>query len=152
MKLLKLQRRLAARILKSGERRIKFDSERLSEIQEAITAIDIKNLIKKKVIVKVQKKGHSRSKARKIKEQKSKGRRKGAGSREGTRTARLPRKKAWMAKVRSQRKYLRVLKEKQLIDNQIYRNIYRKIGGGYFRSKRHIQLYLNEHNLFKSKK
>ena len=47
---LKIQKRLAAQILKSSENDIWLDSNRLDEIKEAITKADIKSLIKDKAI------------------------------------------------------------------------------------------------------
>jgi len=82
---LKIQKRLAAQILKSSEKSIWLDSSRLDEIKEAITKVDIKSLIKDKAIKGKQKKGISKSRIRKNKEQKRKGRRSGAGSIKGGR-------------------------------------------------------------------
>ena len=35
---LKLQKRIASRVLKCSEKRVRFDSEKLADIKEAITA------------------------------------------------------------------------------------------------------------------
>ena len=145
---MKIQKRLASQVLDVSPKRVKFDNQRLADIKEAITKTDIRQLVSEKAITKVQEKGVSRGRARKLKTQKSKGLRKGPGSRQGKSTARLPRKEAWMAKVRSQRKLLMELKEKGLISLKTYRNIYLKSKGGFFRSARHIKLYLGEHDLF----
>lgn len=147
---LKIQRRLAASILKCSETRVWFDSTRLSDIKEAITKADIRGLIGTKVIRKKSIIGISRVRARKIKEQKAKGRRRGPGSRKGKKTARLPKKKVWANRVRIQRSFIKNLRDKKVIGTSDYGNIYRKIKGGFFRSKRHIKLYLTEHNLIKN--
>src|SRR4030042_241731 len=102
-----------------------------------------------KVGKKKQYQSQSRSRARKIAEQKRKGRRKGHGSRKGKSTARLPTKRTWINKVRLQRDLLLVLKEKKLITNKTYREMRRKVKGGFFRTRSHISLYLKEHNLIK---
>jgi large subunit ribosomal protein L19e len=146
---LKTQKRLAAHILKCSEKRVVFDVERLDEIKESITKKDIENLIRDKAINKKQSKGVSRARANKIKIQKSKGRRKGQGSREGKHTARLPKKEEWMNKARLQRKLIANLKEKKSITNDIYKNLYKKIGGGFFRSRNHLKLYIKENELIK---
>lgn len=143
------QRRIAAKLLKVGKNRVHFDQEKLGEIKEAITKADIRSLINEKTIKAKPIKGISRYRARKTKKQKSKGRRKGPGSRKGTRKARLSKKKRWMLKVRAQRKFINELKEKKQIESKVFRNIYKKVSGNYFRSRRHIQLYLEEHNLLK---
>ncbi len=138
------QKRLAARILKCSKKRVRFDPDRLSDIKEAITKIDIKGLIKDKAIRKIPVKGVSRGRARKRLVQRRKGKQKGAGSRKGSRGARIPKKKEWMNKIRAQRKLLRILKEKKIIDDKLYREFYSKSKGGFFRSRRHIKLYLEE--------
>jgi len=146
---LKLQKRLAGQILKCSVKRVKLDEERKEEIKEAITKADIKILINDKAIQKKPVKGVSRVRARKIKKQKSKGRRRGPGSRKGSRTARLSRKSAWIIKIRALRKLLTELKTEKKITPNIYQQLYMKSKGGLFRSRRHILLYIKEHNLGK---
>jgi len=145
---MKTQKRIAASVLKTSPRKVKFSNERLADIKEAITKTDIRALVAEKAITKDQDKGISRVRANKIKTQKSKGLRKGPGSRQGKRTAREPRKVTWMNKVRLQRKFLKELKEKELINNETYRNLYLKSKGGFFRSRRHIKIYLDDKQLF----
>ena len=144
------QKRLAAQLLNVGEHRVWFDNTRLSEIKEAITKEDIRGLIKRNVIQAKPKIGISRSRAKKIRIQKRKGRRQGAGSRKGSKFARLPAKEIWMSKVRAQRKFLR--KVKDLLENKDFRKLYKMIKGNAFRSVRHIKLYLTEKNLIKQTK
>ena len=71
---LRIQKRLAAQILKCSEKRILFDSSRLDEIKEAITKADIRGLIAIKAITKKPVKGISKVRVRKRKRQRSKGR------------------------------------------------------------------------------
>lgn len=144
---LSLQKRLAASVASCSEKRIKFDTERLDEIKEAITKADIRRLVKDKAIIIKQRKGSSRFRARVRKKQKSKGRQKGFGRRKGKKTARLGKKKNWINKVRLQKKFLSMLRNKRIITKPIYRQLYLKVKGGFFRSKRHIRLYIDEHNL-----
>lgn len=148
---MKIQKRLAAQVMDVSPKRVKFDNQRLADIKEAITKTDIRQLVAEKAIKKVQEKGVSRGRARKIKVQKSKGLRKGPGSRQGKATSRLPRKESWMNKIRSQRKFIAELKEKELITLKTYRNIYLKCKGGFFRSTRHIKIFLEDHKLFEKK-
>ncbi|MBI2672481.1 50S ribosomal protein L19e [Candidatus Woesearchaeota archaeon] len=148
---LKTQKRIAAKVLKCGLDRVKFDVARLNEIKEAITKSDIRRLIGMGAISLKQKHGISSYRANKIRLQKRKGKRKGPGSRKGTRHARLTRKRRWIQKVRVQRGFLRLLKEKKLITTQTNREIYTMIKGNVFRSKRHIKLFLEENKLFKKK-
>jgi large subunit ribosomal protein L19e len=98
------------------------------------------------------KRGSSKVRHRKKLKQKRKGRRSGEGSRKGKKTSRFPRKKEWMLTVRIQRGFIKKLRDKKLIDSATYRNLYRKAKGGFFRSKRHIKLYIGEQNLIKNGK
>lgn len=146
---LPVQKRLAAEILKVSKKKIWVDPARLEEAKEAITKANVKKLISTGVIRTKPAKNTSRGRARKIKTQKSKGKRKGSGSRKGKRTARLSKKESWMGKVRVQRKFLKELKDKKIVDSKVYRSLYIKSKGGFFRSKRHIKLYIEEHKLVK---
>jgi len=150
MKDLTTQKRLAARILKCSKKKIWLDPEQADDIKEAITNIDVKSLIKKKTIKKKNTNYSSRVRARAIKIQKSKGRRKGQGSRKGKKKARSPKKRNWINHIRLQRSLLKELKENNKIENKTYRDLYLKSKGGFFRSKRHLKLYIEEHNLIKN--
>ncbi len=149
---LKIQKRLAADVFGCSEKRIRFDTERLDEVKESITKADIKSLIKDKAIYRVPEKSVSRVRARKIQKQKSKGKMRGAGSKKGKKTARSPRKDSWMIKIRAQRVLLKLLKDSDIITKEIYRTLYKKAQGGFFRSRRHIKLYIEEHSLAGNKK
>ncbi|MAG50172.1 50S ribosomal protein L19e [archaeon] len=148
---LKNQKKLSAQLLKVGINRVWFDTDRLEEIKEAITKADLKGLISSKVIQAKPMHGISKFRTRKNKLQKRKGNRKGAGSRKGKKTSRLGRKEAWVSSVRTQRNFIKLLKSKEVVTKKVYRDIYNKVKGGYFRSRRHIKLFLTEHNLFKKK-
>ena len=147
---LTLQKRLAASRFSAGKSRIKCNPEHLKEIKTALTASDVRRLIKSGAIIVEQKRGSSKFRARNITQQKSKGRRQGKGSRKGSRTARLPRKQAWMAKIRVQRKLLKHLYQKQLLASAVYRSLYRKAKSGMFRSKRHLKTYMTEQQLIQN--
>ena len=146
---LELQRRLASQILKCSPKRVVFDSERLEEIDESITKADIRSLIIDKAISKKPKEGSSRARARKIHRQKRKGKRSGHGSRKGTAKAREDKKEKWMNHIRKQRAFLKNLRDDGKVDTSVYRNLYLKAKGGFFRSIRHIKIYLEEHDLMK---
>jgi large subunit ribosomal protein L19e len=146
------QKRIAADIFKKGIKKIKFDTERLSDIKEAITRADIKSLIIDNAISAEPKRGISRSRARKTLVQKRKGRRTGSGSRRGVKTSRLSKKENWMNHVRKQREFIKELRDKKLISTQVYRSMYSKVKGGFFRSKNHVKIYLTENRLFEDVK
>lgn len=144
---LSLQKRLAATVLRCSQKRVIFDPTGLEDIKEAITKTDIRLLIGDGTIKKKPKKGVSRVRANKRKRQKRKGLRKGAGRRKGKATARESKKEAWMKKIRAQRKFLTHLRERSLIKPDIYKGLYKKSKGGFFRSVKHITLYIGEHKL-----
>ncbi len=141
------QKKLIARAIGIGKERVKIDPEKLADIKEAITKADLRSLISSGAIKIKQKTGHSKSRSRKIKIQKGKGRRKGQGTRKGRRTARLPKKAFWMLKTRSQREFIKSLKERKLITKQTYRDLYHKIKSNRFRSIRLIKIYIGENKL-----
>jgi large subunit ribosomal protein L19e len=146
------QKRLAAQALKCSPKRVIFDYTKLSEIKEAITSADIRALVIDGAITKKDVKGISRVRAKKRHDQRVKGRQRGDSSKKGKKTARSPRKKQWMARVRLQRDLIRTLKEKSLIENVVFRNLYQKIKGGFFRNKRHLKIYIEEHKLINDTK
>ena len=148
--MLDVQRRLAAQILKCGKNRIKFDSDSLEEIIEATTKIDIRQLISNGIISKKRPLNTSRFWARKIKEQKSYGKRKGHGSRKGKKTARNNPKRAWINKIRLQRNFIKSLRDSNVISPIDYHELYMKSKGGFFRSIRHLKLYTQERGIIKN--
>jgi len=144
---LSVQKRLAASVLKCSKKRVQFVPERLPDIKEAITKADIRGLISEGLVIKEQKKGVSRFRARHKAAQRRKGLQRGPGKRKGKKTAIVSRKQSWMAKIRAQRKLIKELKEKNIVDAAAYKNLYRKSKGGFFRNKRHIKVYMEEHDL-----
>lgn len=151
MKHLRLQKRLAADVMNCSPNRVHFEPDRTSDIREAITKADIRGLVKQGVISEKKIKGTSRVRARKIQVQKRKGRQRGSGSRKGKFTARAKPKEVWMSTVRAQRKFLKELKDKGLITSRSFWELYNKSKGGFFRSVRHIKLFIKEKGMVKSK-
>jgi large subunit ribosomal protein L19e len=141
------KKELAARIMKISKYKVRFAIDALDDIKKAITRSDLRGLIAIKKITKDTKNQHSRAGARKIAAQKRKGRQKGPGSKKGKKYSTVTRKERWMAKVRAQRKFLRELRTDGKITPKNFQNLYSKSKGGYFRNKRHIKLYITEHNL-----
>lgn len=146
---LKVQKRLAAQVLGCSQKRVWFDSERFEELKEAITKVDIRSLIKDNAIKMKPVKGVSKARARKRREQRRKGRQRGSGSRKGKKGARLSKKTRRKNNMRTQRSLLKELVTKKIIEPATYRNLYLKSKGGFFRSRRHIKLYIDEHKLAK---
>lgn len=135
--------------MKCSPKKVRFDPARLDEIQEAITKFDIRQLIKDKAITKKHSDSTSRGRARKRLSQKRKGRQAGQGRKKGKKTARLTKKRKWINKVRIMRSFLKELRDKEIINKKDYGILYKKVKGGFFRSKRHIKLYIAENNLAK---
>ena len=141
---LKTQRRIAAEILKVGISRVWIDSSNAEEISKAITKQDIKELIEQGYIKAKKIKGVSRGRAKKLHEQRKKGRRRGHGRRKGTENARMKDKKKWMNKVRALRKFLESSKKKGDMDSKTHRKLYLKIKGDFFRNTSHLKSYIEK--------
>src|SRR3990172_7178921 len=134
---MELQKRLASQVVGCGPKRVRFNPEKLAEIKEAITTFDVTRLINKGIVYKVQAKGVSRARAKKIAIQKSKGRRSGHGSRKGKANARLNQKTHWINSVRTQRELIKKLRANGIIEKTDFRALYNKVKGGFFRSTNH---------------
>ena len=148
---LRNQRRLAAQILKIGQNRVWIDPEKMDDVEGAITRDEVKKLIHEKVIVSLPETGVSRSRAKAVREKKRVGRRKGAGSRTGSGTAKISKKEAWMSKIRSLRKKLRELKASRVITESTYRKVYMIAGSGKFESVAELERYLKANDLWRKR-
>lgn len=144
MKVYRLQKRLASEIEGVSSKKVKFDAGKMEKIGEAITRADIRALINGGAIKILKDKGVSRGRGRKLHIQKVKGRRKGKGSRKGTKNARTPKKEVWMSKIRVQRELLSNLRGKGVLTPSNYRKLYLMAKGGFFRSKAHLKLFITK--------
>ena len=133
---LKSKRRLAASIMGVGVDRVIFDEEFTDLIQDAITRSTIRGLIGFGAIRAAPEKGVSRGRAR-AKELKLK-RGRGSGSTKGAAKARVPRKQAWITKVRALRWRLKVAKERKELSPVAYRTLYDQVKGGRVRGVKHL--------------
>lgn len=147
----KNQKRLAAQILKVGQNRVWIDPERIDDVETAITREEIRKLIHEGVIKPLPEKGVSRARARILREKKRKGKRRGHGSRSGSRGARISKKEAWMKRIRALRKKLRELKTRRIITENTYRKLYRMASSGRFESVADLQRYLKAHELWRKR-
>ena len=142
---LKLQKRLAAQVAGVGKSKICIDSTKMKDVKEAITKVDIRSLIKQGIIVVKRKVTPSRARAKKRHEQKKKGRQRGQAKRKGTKKARMG--DLWITRIRVQRRTLKELRSLKKLDSKVYRNLYRKAKGGFFRSKKHMLGYIEQKGL-----
>ncbi len=138
---------LAAKILKVSPKKVRFADDALEDIKKAITRSDMRGLIAVGKVFKANLNQHSRGGARRIAEQKRRGRRSGKGSRKGSKHSIITRKEKWVSRIRAQRELLQELRDKKLLSTENYRMLYTKAKGGYFRNRRHIKLYIKEHHL-----
>ncbi len=143
------QKRMAAQLLKAGLSRVWMDTKSIDDIAEAVTKDDIRKLIKRNVIQKKPSKGNSRSRFKVQKAQRNKGRRKGPGSRKGTKNARFPRKRRWVKGIRAMRNSLKEMRESGKITKTDYRVFYKKIKGGEIRTKNALLLHMKEQGVLK---
>jgi len=132
----KTVKRIAADLLKVGKSRIWMNPERLTDMETAVTRDDVRRLIKEGAITVRPSSVPSRGRKRLIHSKKRSGRRRGPGSRKGSKGARTRKGGGWPERVRAQRKELRALRDSGKITREIYRDFYRQIKGGKFESRR----------------
>lgn len=145
---LTLQKRLASQIFDCSAKRVWLNPEKSEEIKKAITSFDMRRLIAQGDVQKVQKQGISRGRAKQHQIQKQKGRHYGPGSRKGKTNARRNSKDQWVFAVRTQREFIKNLREKDLVAQKTFTDLYAKVKGGFFRSVKHMKIYMTEQKLF----
>jgi len=133
-------KRLAADIMKIGVNRVRIKPDMFKDAEKAMTRSDVRDLIKKKIVTKVEV-GGRRKKPRSTK--------RGPGGRKGTSQTRTGGKKVWMAKVRAQRAFLFQMIEEGGLEKLHKRMLYGRIKSGLFRSKRAFLAYLKDGKMVK---
>ncbi len=144
------QKRLASKVMKCSPKRVRMAQDK--DIEEALTRNDVKHLIVKNLITKKQKKGTTRTEAKRKLAQKKKGRSGGAGKKGGTKYAKVDKKALWMRTVRAQRALLKELRDKGQIEKSVYGDMYKRSKGGEFRNKKHMLAYLKDNGFIKGSK
>lgn len=146
------QKKLAARALGVSTKRVKLNltNETKKDLKELISREGVKDLVADKVIKVLPKRGNSRTAANKIATQKAKGLRSGQGNRKGTANARFKSKDKWIIKIRALRAQLLNLKKADRLSVAGYRELYRKAKGNFFRNKKHMALYIEQHDFLQT--
>ncbi len=140
---LKTKRRLVARILGVGANRIKFDSEYLDDVADAITRDNIRSLLTANIIEVRPIKGTSKGRAH---HKKSQRRKRGTkqGSKKGAKGTRIGKKQVYVRKIKALRHRLKVSKGRKEITNQDYWKLYRQVGGNQVRNVAHLRTLIEE--------
>jgi len=139
---LKAQKRMAADVLDVGKDRVWFDPDEQSEIAEAITRDDIRDLVDQGTIRAKDAKGNSKGRARERAAKRAYGHRKGPGSRKGKAGGRKNSKDEWVSRIRAQRRRLKELRDDGPLTSTQYREVYNKASGGEFEDVARLEAHI----------
>ena len=140
---LKAKKRLASRVTGVGVHRIRFDTDHLEDIADAITRENIRSLITANTIQIKSFTGTSRGRAHTKKAQRNK-RGTTQGAKQGRKGARVGKKEVYVAKVRALRRLLKIAKDRKDLTNPEFWTLYKKVGGNTVRNKAHLRLLMTE--------
>jgi len=125
------KKELAKKTLGVGKNRIMFNKQGISEIKEAITKEDIRNLYKDGIISIKPIRGRRKIERRK--------RKRGPGK---IKKRINKRKQIYVKITRKLRSYIKELKNRNMIDNDTYKDLRKKIRMKDFKSKANLREYL----------
>ncbi|MDQ1280210.1 MAG: large subunit ribosomal protein L19e [Thermoproteota archaeon] len=144
---LRNQRRLAAEVMKVGENRVWVNPEKIDDVEGVITRVEISKLVHEGTIRARPESGVSRARAKILSDKKRRGLKRGVGSRQGKKTARTPGKETWESRIRAIRAHLRILKDRRIIQKDVYRKLYLMAKGGAFSDTSRVEQYIDAHRL-----
>lgn len=141
----KFTKRAASQIMKRGINAIRIAPASLKEAEKALTKEDVRRLISTGAIYAIKEKHNLTTGAMELKQAREEGRRRGIGRRRGTRKARSGR--TWEKKVRSQRRLLKMLKQRKKIDTVMFNRFYSHVKGNVYTTKATLLARLREEGM-----
>jgi len=140
---LRAKKRLVSRVTGVGIHRIRFDTDHLIDIADAITRANIRSLITANTIKIKPFTGTSKGRAHFKKAQRNK-RGTTQGSKKGRKGARVGKKTVYVAHVRALRRLLKIAKDRKDLTNPEFWTLYKKVGGNTVRNKAHLRALMDE--------
>ncbi len=138
------QKKMAAKLLKTGKTKIWIDPDAIDDVGIAVTKNDMRKLIAGGKVRAKPRLGISGGRSQIVRLKKQRGLRSGPGSTKGG--VSIDEEK-WMRKVRSQRDFVKLLRKRKIITPTIFRQLYLKVKGNAFENIPQIKNYIKEHEL-----
>lgn len=136
-------RRMAASILKAGQNAVWLDPN-TTKLSAATSRLGVRKLIQDGFIKKRLPAVHSKYHVRKLREEKAKGRHLGPGKVKGSKNARFPEKKRWIARIRDLRSELKSMRENGTITSTLHKRLYRQCKGNLFKNTTILKEHVNK--------